>query len=315
MANFKTYTVNDLIASVKRRGAVPIAQNTFSSDDLLVFANEVMDETLGPIILSLREEFYLTHEDITTETGSREYPIPYRAFGSKVRIIKPVDSSGKEGLPLTAIALDQTYEFNYDQYSTFNRGFYLKNDSIVLTQDPSGIGSTVLRLYYYLRPNDMVVLNRASKIRSVDFDNNMVTVETVPSNISTGVKLDLIQSLPNFKTYDFDLTANVNAVSKVITFTDPLPDNLQAGDYICTAGETVCPPLPADVIPVLEQSTVCKVLEAQGDTEGLKNAYARLEKLESKLFNLIDQRLESPGKKAVSFNSFLRRGKLRFGGY
>jgi hypothetical protein len=315
MANFKTYTVKDLVASVKRRCNIPLSQITYDDNDILVFANEVMDETLGPLILSTREEFYVEHEDIDLVNGQTVYELPYRAFGSKIRILKPLNSDGKEGYPLTPIPLDINYATNYTDSSTYTRGYHLENNNFVLSQNPTNAGLTKLRLYYYLRPNDLVILSRAAKIKTIDTSTNSVTVETVPTVINSSTKLDIIQSIPNYKIRNFDLTANVNSQSKVITFTDTLPTGLQIGDYICLAGETVCPQLPADVIPILEQTTTCKVLEAQGDTEGLKNANVRLDKMEKALFNLIDNRIESPGKKINQQNSLLRKGRRRFGGF
>jgi hypothetical protein len=99
----------------------------------------------------------------------------------------------------------------------------------------------------------------------------------------------------------------MNTTAKTITFTTDLPDGLMVGDYVCLAGETVVPQVPVDVIPLLEQSVVCKVLESIGDVDGLKMANARLEKLEARLLTIIDNRIESPGKKVVNLNSFIRK--------
>lgn len=312
MANSIYYTVNDLIESVVRRGSVPISEHTINNGDIIRFANEEIEENIVALILSTREELFLTSEDITLEANKYNYDIPYRAIGSKVRVIKPVLSDNSEGLPLIPVALEHVYQFNDSYANNYQNGFYLENDQIVIIPDLYSLGTTTIRVYYYLRPNSIVELTRAAKIRSIDFDNNSVTVETVPSNISNSTLVDLIQAKPNHKTYDFDLSVSVNTANKTITFSE-LPENLQVGDYVCTAGETPTPQIPVDILPLLEQSAVCKVLEAIGDTEGLKNAYVRLQKLEERLFNVIDNRIEAPGRKIVNVGGFIRRGVRGWG--
>lgn len=312
MANSIRYTVSDLIDSVVRRGSIPVSDTTISNDDIIRFANEEMDENICPLILSTREEIYLSFEDIEIVNGQNEYSIPYRAFGSKVRIIKPLRNDNTEGYPLAPIPVDRDFAYNGSTYSNSTRGFYLRNDKIVITPDINGLGANKIRVYYYLRPNDIVSLNRVSTVTSIDTLTNEVTVDKVPTNIAGSLEVDVIQFRPNHKTRAFDSEVSVNTIAKIITFTT-LPESLEVGDYICSVGETPTPQMPVDIIPVLEQATTCKVLEAIGDTEGLKNAYARLERAEKRLLHVIDNRIESPGTKAVNTNSFLRRrSKTRY---
>ena len=307
MATAKTYTVNDLLDSVKARGTIPTTTGNISDADMLRFANEEIDENLGPIILGMREEFYLTYEDITLVAGQKEYSIPYRAYGSKIRVIKPIQSN-VEGYPLVQIPIDQTSLYTNTQYNIPVRGFYLKNDKFVLVTDPSGLGTSTLRVYFYLRPNNMVELSKGSKITAIDTATKTVTVETIPNSVRDADELDFIQSLPNHKIHDYDFVPSVvNTTTKQIVFSDDLPTELQVGDYICAAGETVVPQVPADVLPLLEQSVTCKVLEAVGDTEGLQNALLRLQKIEKNVYQLIDSRVEAPPRKIVNTTSFVRR--------
>jgi hypothetical protein len=310
MANAKQYTVNDLITSVTRRGTIPVSETTISNDDIIRFANEEMDENLVALILSVREEIYLTYEDITLVQGQSEYPIPYRAIGSKIRIIKPLGANNQELYPLVPVDLEKTLDYTNNTFSGGSTGFYLRNDKFVLTPNVNGLGTETIRVYYYLRPNSLVPLNKGAKIKSIS--GNSVVVDNIPSGMNNTSQVDIIQSLPNHKTYDWDLNITVNTATKTITFTN-LPSEVKVGDYICLAGETVVPQIPVDIIPLLEQSVVCKVLEAIGDTEGLRNAYARLEKLEKRLLNIIDQRIEAPGRKIVQASGFLnnRRSNRR----
>lgn len=310
MSSAKIYTVDDLLTSVKRRASIPVSDDVLSDADLLRFGNEVIDENLGALILSTKEEFYLTYVDVQLASGETEIEIPYRAFGSKIRLIKPVESNGKVGVALSHIPLDLAFDTE-DDFFRFGRGFYLNNDKIVLVGGGNTVGST-LRIYYYLRPNNMVESSQGGVVRSIDTETNTVTLTRIPQGFRGTLEFDFIQALPNHKTYAWDQEGEVNVAAKTIVFSEDLPEDLEVGDYICLAGETITPQIPVDVNPVLEQSIVCKVLEAIGDTEGLKNSLIALDKLEKRLFNIIDTRVEGPGFKANNTNSLLRSGRRRY---
>jgi hypothetical protein len=64
---------------------------------------------------------------------------------------------------------------------------------------------------------------------------------------------------------------------------------------------------------MLAQAVACKILEALNDRKGLENATRRLEKMEARLLNLIENRAEAKGKKVVNVESLLYRTKLNFG--
>jgi hypothetical protein len=91
-----------------------------------------------------------------------------------------------------------------------------------------------------------------------------------------------------------------------------IPERLSVGDWICLAGETVIPQIPSDLHVMLAQAVACRVLEAIGDSQGLQNAAAKLQEMEQKLFNVIDSRLESPGRKCIPLNGLLRPNRRRY---
>lgn len=307
----KKYTVADLVASVRARASIPDSDGTITDSDLLRFANEELDENIIPIILSTREEYFLRHKDITLSEGEREIDIPYRAIGMRVRAIKSVVDN-KEGRPLSHIPLDRVDDYDGLYDYDLDRGFYLSNDRIKLINNSTG----TLRVYYYLRPNNLVEQSRTGTIQAIDTDTNTITVSTFPSVINDNSEVDFIQATPNHRTYAFDVeVSSVSSGTREITCAS-LPTGLQVGDYICLAGETPTPQIPVDVIPVLEQAVVCKVLESIGDTEGLQNATSRLQKLEQRMLTLLDARVEAPGSKVVNPNSLLTgRTKSRYGSF
>jgi hypothetical protein len=60
---------------------------------------------------------------------------------------------------------------------------------------------------------------------------------------------------------------------------------------------------------VLAQAVACRVLEALGDTEALKNASAKLENMERRILSVIDTRTEGNSQKILNLNGHLRQNK------
>lgn len=309
---------DDLLASIKLRAAVPISQISFEDTDLLRFAQEEIELKIVPSILAVKEEFYVRTVEIPLVANQNSYEIPYRAIGNKVRSVfyqqRPGTLINLALIPIELISNYQTNTFPY-QFS----GFFLENDHITLVPQigSNPTGSLVLR--YYLKPNTLVEMNRAVYIRSIDRTSGVIEVSngatdanTVPSNINMNSLVDFIRAKPINKTYDFDVSpVSINATAGTITFNpDDIPEGLEVGDWICSAGETVIPQVPSDLHVMVAQAVACRVLESLSDTQALQNATAKLQEMEQKLLNVIDTRVESPFRKVVVPNSTLLKSRV-----
>lgn len=290
---------DDLLNSIKLRAAVPLAQISFTDTDLLNFATEEMELKVVPSVLSVREEFYVTTESIPLVSNQSNYKIPYRAIGGKVRFVY-LQSSDSTLVPLAQIAMERIPEYQ-------NSGFYLQSDELILLPPITGIATGNLVIKYYMKPNSVVETSRGAQITAINTLTGDITVDAIPANITTGSEVDLIQSRSNHKTKAYDLVLNsANTVTKVLNITPAnLPSDLSIGDFVCTAGESVIPQVPSELQVMVAQAVACRVLEAIGDTQGLANATAKLQEMEAKLFNVIANRVEAPGKKVVNSNSLI----------
>jgi hypothetical protein len=310
MAKFG-FNSSDLITSIKARAAIPLAQSSFSEDDLLNFATEELNLKILPSVLSVREEFYVTEASVPMVSNQSNYKIPYRAVGGKVRFVYLMQSN-TQAKPLAQLPMESLVDYKASSFAYQESGFYLQNDEIIILPPISGIVSASLKFKYYLRPNAIVALSRGALITDINTGTGVITVASVPSNISVTSQVDFIGTTGNFKTKGFDITANVvNTVSKTITV-DPasIPSDLAVGDYMCSAGESVIPQIPSELHVMLAQAVACRVLEAIGDTTGLANANAKLAEMEQKLLNVIDNRVEAPGRKVSNRNSFFRNNRF-----
>lgn len=159
-------TSDKLINTVKRRGFVPNSQETFTSEDLLEMATEEINLGMMALIRSVQEEYLVYSKDIQLVEGTSAYDIPYRAHGNMLRDVSIVDSDGKTVYELHRVSLDELVDFE-GAYSYRNRNcFYVKNNKIVLADEAISPGY-MIRMYYYLRPNKLVVNNRAGIISTI----------------------------------------------------------------------------------------------------------------------------------------------------
>lgn len=309
------YTSNKLIKSIKRRAMLPNDQNTFEDTDFLEIANEEIDYFAVPHLLSTYEEYLVVDEDFALEENKKSYAIPHRAIGNKLRDAAFVDIEPDiNGVPkneviyeLSRISLEDLADYRYGQTSDYSNVFYVKDNSLVLLDD-FPVQNASLRMSFYLKPNNLVLEERAGIITAIDTVNGVITLSTFPDNFANIPDMDFIMKRSPNKIYKYDITPqSVNSNTKSVTFDpDDLPDDLVVGDYLCQAGETIVLQLPEELHAIVAQRVAVACLEALGDSEGLKNAQTRLEMMERSTLSLIDNRVEGAPQKIRK-----RHGSLR----
>lgn len=308
-----TYTVNDLIESIKVRAAIPIAQNVFEESDLLRFANEEMRLKVVPSILKVKEEFYVATYEYTIQQGVNRYKIPYRAIGGKLRDIYAVNTN--EAIThLTRIQPEQLVAFAPNLMTNCAFAFYVENDDIVLVPSVNSLVGQTLKMKYYLKPNDLVPSNQVGVITAINTGTNTVTLATYPTDvtINVGTRMDFISAIPIFKTLEYDVqVTGFNAAQKTITLSE-LPDGLQVGDTISLAGESMIPQIPVELQPYLAQAVACRCLESLGAIQELAAANTKLADMEQALLAVIADRAEGNPSKVLNLSSFLRQSSLAF---
>lgn len=305
----KALTSSKLIASVKRRAQIPTNQNTFSDDDFLAFANEEMQQGLVPSVLQLHEDYFLWEEDVELVNGRSNYRIPYRASGNKLRNVFYKDTNNNL-YELVRILEDDRSDYNGPYNTNQFYTYRVKNNEIILEPNTNGAVSGSLVFMYYIRPNDLVTEDRAGVITNINRTTGVVTFSSLPKNFSLTQKFDFIQSTSPHVHLDIDITATgLNTVQKQLTF-DPtdIPEDLELGDYVCEAQETIVPQVPTDLHVVLAHRVAARCLEALGDTQGLTNANVKLQEFEQKTQTLIDNRVEDSPKKVKNRHGILRNG-------
>lgn len=307
------YTSNTLIRSAIRKAMIPVTQVTFKEADFLAFANEEMDTAIIPYILSFHEDYFLFPAEIPLQSNVSKYPIPYRAVGNKLREVNYRDT-GNNLYEMTRILVEDAPYYGSDGNTSGNsplRAFFINNNYVNLSPELNFQTQGFLRMWYYLRPNQLVSEDRALIINAVDRTTGQISVETLPNIYSVETLVDFIQVKSPHKCLSIDITpVSIDTTNAVITFNiADIPDELVAGDHICLAEECIIPQIPTDLHSLLAQRIAARCLEALGDQQGLQAANAKLAEMELKLGTVIDDRVEGAPFKVNNRHSALKNAR------
>jgi len=306
MAN-KTYmTSSDLLSSVKRRGNIPDTQDMITDDEILEFANEEMLLNLIPLIYSKHEGYYLRSAEIPLESGVTRYPIPYRGIGAKVREIhyKSVAGEVSEMFGISVDDLGSGVSVGNESDSVFN--YHFEGEEIVLFTNKNANLTGYLVVFYFLRPNALVKSERVGIIQNIINDvtpgYKQIYLTSFPDAFLNGGEIDFIKTKSPHRVVDYDIPLfSINSNNKYVVVAESnIPSSINVGDRIALAGETDIVNAPSDMHVLLAQYTVERVLEAIGDSEGLRNASAKSAKMEQNANTILANRnIGSPTKVRV----------------
>jgi len=313
-------TSDDLVRAVRSRGMIPSDTSTYTDEAIINILNEEIDVGLLDSIMSVSEEYLVYSEDIAVIPGQKAYKIPYRAVGNKLRDVFIVDSSTSL-YECTRISIEEIAQYSGNTSSFSGRlfGFYVQNDSIIFPN--ASIDSyTTIRMYFYLRPNKLVLEEQCCQITAIDTLTGIISVSTIDSEFSSLPNVDFICNKSPNKIISYDvpiMSISASTNPKTITL-DPsnIPAGLAVGDWISQQEETPIPNVPTEWHPVLAQRAVVYIMEAIGDTEGLTNSLKKLAQMEKSVMKMTDNRVEGAPQKIKNRNGLLSgRNSFRSRGF
>lgn len=297
---------SDLMAAVKRYGAIPTSQVTFQAVDFYALADDQIRSKILPLVLTQMSEYYVFAYNYSVNANQNTYAIPSRATAMNLRSIEFVSTSD----PDTRVPVEQLNR--EDLYSGIGgnvrllikkNGFYIEGNNVILYPTPTQ-GLDTLRLNIFIRPNQLVDPSACGLITAVDPNANTITCSGVPSTWTTSNIVDLVKAQPGFDCTAIDqVITNIGA--GVITFASTLPTNASVGDYVCLAGQSCVVQVPVELQPLLYQNVLVSVLSAQGDPK-LKDAKDELAKLEKNASTLMAPRVQGNVKRVVNARAITR---------
>jgi hypothetical protein len=276
------FTSSGLITQIKRRAAIPISQNLYSNNDLISILNEELQNRIVPWITSLREDYFL--DDVSYATGENitEFDIPRDSIGGKV---KNVSIWNNDRMSYVLI------KTNEDTLFDSRGGYRIENNKIRLYSNK--ITSGTLKISYYKRPNEIVDPIYAALISSVS--SVSVTVATTPAEIITGRIIDISAGKTPFEV-KFSGAVTVSSSTYSISSTT----GIESGDYVSLNGKSVFAQIPQEIIPLLCQACVLRIMEYSGDYAGFQASLATYQQMESDSRNLLVPKVEFPVKKTLN---------------
>lgn len=287
------YTADELITQVKLRGMIPTSSNTLATADYLSFINDEIQTFIAPLIMSVREEFFVTYADQTIVSGTAAYSIPSRAIGAKLRNVLLLDGSTYRPLPrleVETLAVGSTSPGSIE-------GYYLEGNNVVLYPTPGSAGT--LRLSYFIRPNRVVASTAYTTVNSKTATT--VSIGTPSTAFPTAATYyDFIKPTAHFECHAIDQSATRSLGT--LTIAAGVPTAVAAGDYVCLAGEAPFPQIPVELHPLLAERVVVRALQALGDPK-VEIAMASADRMRTAALTLLTPRSEGSSRYVINYNA------------
>lgn len=316
------WTTTELLADVRRSGMLPdSAPSGVSDTDILAHANKELQARLLPLVMAVREEFYVQPYSTQLVANQQGYRIPSRGIGNKLRdvLLQLSDNSLQN---LARIAPEAYPEMMTTAPSVYPWAFFLESDSVMLVPTPATTGAATLVLKYLLRPSWLVPVSATATPTVTTVQANTpsagltrINHSATGTDLGTATRLDVVMARPGFRTVMVGVLPVSSGNGYVVVSATDLPSDFttanNAGDYLSAAETTPVVQLPPELHNLLYQRTLCRVLQSIGDLEALQAAEANAAQMEKDAVGIIANRVEGEPKKVVG--RILSRPRARVG--
>lgn len=280
-----------LISQVNIKASLP--QGRYTDSEILDTSYDILLSQMVPLILNLKEEFYVSNSTQSIVAGTSSYPIPSASFGLSLREVKRISSTNIIDLA----RIDPTDVI--DSNTGTPDSFYLEGQNVVLYPTPQASGDT-LKLSYFLTPNKLVLTTETATITAIDTGTGVVSC-VPPTAWSTSNRFDFISRENGHKTLGSYLTASALTTSSITFSTSDLPSTLAIGDSIALTGEASYIQIPDSCFPLMIQMVANEFLEAMGDNGPLQIGLQKAEQLKANVVSFLGVRvLGAPKRSSIS---------------
>ena len=299
------WLTTDLLSRIRYRAGLPDSGDPNNTDAiLLLVADDVTVERILPAIHAAREEYGLTSTDVALVAGRSDYRIPSRAAFGGLRHVGYVDSGG------TYRELNFLDPEEIDLLSGLDPADaleYTVSGDVVRIPEPSSASGS-LRMRYFRRPSVLVAASTGADEQPHAITSGVggTTLTIGTHAFDNGDVADLVQAKP-----PFDVLAQDIALSGVTGTTVDIPaavTGLAVGDYVCTAGETPVPQLPAELHAVLAIGCAAEVLRRGKDPQSAERE-AEFERKLASIIGAMSPRVQADQRKIINHFSPLRHGR------
>lgn len=298
-----------LLAGVKRRISVPANQVLLENSDILAIADTVIRSTIVPMFEAVNQDYFVTVSNVALVASQSTYDIPYRAVGRALRELKIKDSATDE-INIRNLAKVAIPDIELWLGDTQPTGFYFLGDQITLLPSvSSAVQTDYLEMWYRVVPSQLVETSEVATVVSVGATD--ITVDAVPSGITTSTPVDFVQAKSGSRIYAMDITPTATASTTISFSSSDIPSDLTAGDYIALAGYApVVTMIPNEAYSLIESLVAKRCLKAIGDFEGAKAIDEDISEEKKGLLKLIEPRIDGEPTVIVNRKGLVRGNKF-----
>jgi len=296
-----SYTTDNLLTGIKRRGSIPTGQSRFQNAELLVIADQEIETSILPEIKAARKSYFSLNIDQAINLTNAVYRIPSRSVGAGLEAIFLVDAQGKK---IELCLIDEADVYDPGVSPNGKPSYYFKGNNVVLVP-PNPNTWTILRMSILIQPNQLEQTSNCALITAINSGTNTVTCSNVPT--WGQVEMDLIRGEAGYECLAIDQvpTAITTGASGTIQFSS-LPSDLAVGDWIALAGYSPVVQLPSPYQAILEQRTANTCLRSLGLMQQLQAGIEALKEMKPTLA-LISPRSQKEPQRIIPNNGLIRR--------
>lgn len=289
------YSSDALIANVKRRAMTPTSQGLYENTDFCALLTDEMQSYIVPLIIGVKEDYFLNYKDYAIDGETKSFEIPDRAIGETLEGVEFFNSgSNTHGNPSRQDMLGLGSPLNFVDCG----GYFIRDNHVVFNEAPTNT-QDVLRMHFPRRPSNIVPTNQAGRVTGIDTVTKTVSLSYAPTTWTTSTLFDFIRGKGGFTTLGDD--KSVTAINGFdLTFTDDLPAGLAIGDWVSENGESPVAQIPYEAHHLLCQAVAIKLQEGMSDANMIKFAEEKLKKLETAFLKVIKSRVATQPKKIVN---------------
>ncbi len=256
---------DDLVTTIKRDSFLTTAQSNFSDDQLLAIAQDHVEATLVPMLLSERDGWFRTSIDIPFVANQADYTLPTYAMYGKLESVQYYDSNASQIRPdqLTRIEIENL-GLALPSTSTGVPCFFSVNSSAITVYPTPTTATDSMRVWFDRRPGKMVATTEAAQVLSINTGTGVVTYTAAPPATFTSSSLQDFY----YGASPYQIKGQATATGQTgstQTFGLASAALLAAGDWVCLRDETVFLPVPQELKSFLSDLVIASLARTQQD--------------------------------------------------
>lgn len=314
-------TVDDLIADVVALDNTPQSQTTFSDQQIAKFMDEEMRGAVVPLVVRLREEYFVIVAPYAVDSTTTRITIPSQAAGFRLRDIYLYDNqTGNFLSKVNRINPDQIPYLGGSSYSvgfTQMQMYYIENNDVIFY--PPLRQACTAKIRYFKAPNHLYTYASCTAQVTAKLGSNQVQMDNVPTGSTavqdwssfTGVNATTLDVITPQAPYNFRMSVTTGfplvqqtivAVpgGNVVTLTADCYNSIVAGDYLCT--NDTCgfvQFLPYECYELIKLRASMRILKAQADPQNLGITAQLYNAAADDVASLLAPKVENMPKKIV----------------